>query len=133
MCKKVHLAIDKNNNIISASLNSQKKGKAVRNGLTHKIKTLELEYGWQCIRLTEKDIERIAVEIEQQALDNDGAVEACRLFPGDIYQMPEGATTIFDRNKFNDCIASIIEAYDIQYGISLETIRYELLSNDYKI
>jgi len=131
--KKAHLAFDKNGNVISASLNLQKIGETdKKNRCTHTVQVVELKYGWQCIRLTEKDIERVAAEIEKQALDNDGAVEVCRILPGrDIYQMPEGTTTIFDRNKFSDCIASIIEAHDIQYGISLETIRYELLSDDY--
>tara|TARA_Y100000310_G_scaffold158679_2_gene158106 strand:+ start:946 stop:1395 length:450 start_codon:yes stop_codon:yes gene_type:complete len=136
--KKVHLAIGENNNIISASLNPQKVGRALRDGLlTHKVKTVELEYGWQCIRLTEKDIERVAIEIETQALNNDGMIlssaahQSGVVFPEDIYRMPTGSTIIFERSKFRDCIAAVIEAYDIQYGISLETIRYELLSNDY--
>jgi hypothetical protein len=130
--RKVHLALDKDNNIISASLTPQKKGATV-NGLIHKVKTTVLEHGWQCIRITEEDIEQIAAEIEKEALDNDGAVEVCQIFPivMNSYQMPEGATIIFDRNKFSDCIASIIEAHDIQYGVSLKTIRYELLSDDY--
>jgi len=135
--QKVHLALDKNNDIISASLNSQKEGAVVRSGLVHKVKTTVLEYGWQCIRITEEDVEQVAAEIEKQALDNDGMIISSAthktgvVFPEDIYRMPKAATTIFDRNKFNDCIASIIEAHDIQYGVSSETIRYELLSNDY--